>query len=145
MDILNLLGTIHAVGQDMAVLVLDQLQYPAMMFGAAGAWSTDVAMGPWPSLALRDACRKKEWEAAATIAGEMQAPFAHLGLTMEEFQAMQSAWWKVAIEASGYAKAGPARPPFVHIPDRVMESGERYGKEWRALADRYRSTEEEGT
>ncbi len=49
MDIFNVIGAIKAVKDKMSVLVLDQLMYPpAMMFGAAGAWSIDVCMGLGP-------------------------------------------------------------------------------------------------
>ncbi|CAJ1511184.1 dihydrodipicolinate synthase family protein [[Mycobacterium] burgundiense] len=139
MDIFNVIGAIKAVEDKMAVLVLDQLMYPAMMFGAVGGWSIDVCMGPWPSLALRDACQRSDWTAAATIADQMQEPMRSLGLTMEEFQAMQSAWWKVAIDAAGYGRAGAARPPFVHVPVSVVESAQRYGKRWAEMATKLQS------
>lgn len=137
MDIFNVIGAIKAVKDKMAVLVLDQLMHPAMMFGAAGAWSIDVCMGPWPSLALRDACQRGDWEKAAVIADQIQGPMRTLGLTMDEFQAMQSAWWKVAVDVAGYGRAGAARPPFVHIPDNVVESARRYGRWWAGIAERY--------
>ncbi|BCP12345.1 hypothetical protein MINTM020_44430 [Mycobacterium paraintracellulare] len=138
MDIFNVIGAIKAAQDELAVLVLDQLMYPAMSFGAAGGWSIDVCMGPWPSLSLRDACQQADWTEAARIADDMQAPFRTLGLSMEEFQAMQSAWWKIAIDVAGYGRAGPARPPFVHIPDAVIESARRYGTQWSAMAEGYR-------
>ncbi|WP_235435686.1 MULTISPECIES: dihydrodipicolinate synthase family protein [Mycobacteriaceae] len=142
MDIFNVIGAIKAVEDKMSVLVLDQLMYPAMMFGAAGAWSIDVCMGPWPALSLRDACQRGDWTEAAAIADQMQAPFRTLGLTMEEFQAMQSAWWKIAIDTAGYGHAGAARPPFVHIPETVVESAQRYGQHWIGLAERYHLSRE---
>ncbi len=81
MDIFNVIGAIKAVeDKKMSVLVLDQLMYPAMMFGAAGAWSIDVCMGPWPALSLRDACQRGDWTEAATIADQMQAPISDAGL-----------------------------------------------------------------
>ncbi|MFC7655274.1 dihydrodipicolinate synthase family protein [Pseudonocardia benzenivorans] len=145
MDIFNVLGAIKAVKDKMAVLVLDQLMYPAMMFGAAGGWSIDVCMGPWPALSLRDACQRGDWTEAAAIADQMQAPMRSLGLTMEEFQAMQSAWWKIAVDVAGYGRAGAARPPFVHIPEAVVDSARRYGQRWAGLAERhYRSREAAG-
>lgn len=142
MDIFNLIGAIKAVKDKMAVLVLDQLMYPAMMFGAAGAWSIDVCMGPWPSLSLRDACQRGDWTEAAVIADQMQTPFRTLGLTMEEFQAMQSAWWKIAIDTAGYGHAGSARPPFVHIPETVVESAHRYAQQWAGLSEQYHRVRE---
>lgn len=142
MDIFNVIGAIKAVKDKMSVLVLDQLMYPAMMFGAAGAWSIDVCMGPWPALSLRDACQRGNWTEAAAIADQMQAPFRTLGLTMEEFQAMQSAWWKMAIDTAGYGRAGAARPPFVHIPQTVVDSAHRYGERWAGLAERYHRSRE---
>lgn len=137
MDIFNVIGSINAVKDKMSVLVLDQLMYPAMTFGAAGAWSIDVCMGPWPSLSLRDACQRGAWDEAAVIADQMQAPMRTLGLSMEQFQAMQSAWWKIAIDVAGYGRAGAARPPFIHIPDAVADSARRYGRRWAGLAERY--------
>jgi hydratase-aldolase len=138
MEIFNVIGSIKAAKDKLAILVLDQLMYPAMAFGAAGAWSIDVCLGPWPSLALRDACQKEDWEEAARIADQMQAPFTTLGLTMEEFQAFQAPWWKMAVDVAGYGRAGPARPPFVHVPDHVTESARRYARRWVGLAEKYR-------
>jgi hydratase-aldolase len=138
MEIFNVIGSIKAAKDKLAILVLDQLMYPAMMFGAAGAWSIDVCLGPWPSLALRDACEKQDWEEAARISDQMQAPFTTLGLTMDEFQAFQAPWWKTAVDVAGYGRAGPARPPFVHVPDQVTESARRYARRWIGLAEKYR-------
>lgn len=142
MDIFNVLGTIKAVKDDLAVLVLDQLMYPAMTFGAAGAWSLDACLGPWPALALRDACQQEDWDEAARIADEMQAPFATLGMGMDEFQAMQAAWHKAAVDEAGYGHAGPARPPFVHVPAHVLESGRNYARRWVELAEPYKRLRE---
>ncbi len=56
---------------------------------------------------------------------------------------MQSAWWKIAIDTAGYGRAGgAARPPFVHIPQTVVDSAHRYGERWAGLAERYHRSRE---
>ncbi|GBC82821.1 Trans-O-hydroxybenzylidenepyruvate hydratase-aldolase [bacterium HR10] len=137
-DLFNLIPSIRAAGDRVSILVLDHLMYPGMLLGAKGGWSSDVCMGPWPSLRLYEECRHGNWEEAARIAGEMQRGFAEMGLTMEEFQQYQTYWFKLGVDLAGYGKAGPVRPPFVHVPKHIDEATRRYVQNWLSLVEKYR-------
>ncbi|GBC77546.1 Trans-O-hydroxybenzylidenepyruvate hydratase-aldolase [bacterium HR08] len=137
-DLFNLIPSIRAAGDRVSILVLDHLMYPGMLLGAKGGWSSDVCMGPWPSLRLYEECRNGNWREAAQIAGEMQRGFAEMGLTMEEFQQYQTYWFKLGVDLAGYGKAGPVRPPFVHVPKHIDEATRRYVQNWLSLVEKYR-------
>ena len=47
----------------MSIFVYQGQYYPYANYGAAGCWSIDAWMGPWPLLALRDALNKDHGEA----------------------------------------------------------------------------------
>lgn len=137
-DLFNLIPSLRAAGDRVSILVLDHLMYPAMLFGAKGGWSSDVCMGPWPSLRLYEECKRGNWSAAAEIASDMHRGFASMGLTMEEFQQYQTYWFKLGVDLAGYGKAGPVRPPFVHVPKHIDEATRAYVKNWLSLVEKYR-------
>lgn len=117
----------------MSVFV-NQLQY--LMYGPAGAaglWSIDAWLGPWPLLALRDAVRSGNRERATQITLELAPPpGAKPNLSWRETAA------KIAIRYSGYVDPGPLRPPFVEIPAEVDAAQKRKAERWQALSARYR-------
>jgi hydratase-aldolase len=136
-ELFNLIGSIKAAGDRMSILTLDHLMYPCMLFGAAGGWSSDVCMGPGPSLKLYDLCREGKWEEAGVIASGMQRGLAQMGLSMEEFQQFQTYWFKRALDEAGYCKAGPVRPPFLHAPPHIDEASKKYAANWLSLVEQY--------
>jgi len=136
-ELFNLIGSIKAVGDRMSILSLDHLMHPCMLFGTAGGWSSDVCMGPAPSLKLYALCREGKWDQAGEIASGMQRGMAQMGLTMEEFQQYQTYWLKRALDEAGYCKAGPVRTPFVHAPKHIEEASIRYAQNWLALVQKY--------
>lgn len=106
-----------------------QGQLPAYTpLGAAGCWSIDVWMGPWPILRLRDACASGDWETARRINLEL----ARLN------PAAEIRWrdhvMKLSINEAGYCTAGPLRPPFRRVPDSVVEEARTRGQRWREFA-----------
>ncbi len=59
-------------GQGRIRVFVNQLQYTAYQpMGAAGFWSIDAWMGPWPQLALRDAVARKDFATANAITVEI--------------------------------------------------------------------------
>lgn len=101
--------------------------------GAPGFWSIDAWMGPWPQLALRDAVKRGDHEAAQAITLDIMGPRAvPLNLSWRETAA------KIAIRMAGYVDPGPLRPPFVEIPPAVIEGQTKRVERWKALCEKYR-------
>lgn len=110
--------------------------------GAAGSWSFDLWMGPWPIFALRDAVERGDAEATQAVLGDLfpgrasggapSGPPAQPDLTWRETLA------KIAAGFSDYCEPGPLRPPFVEIPTDVLERARNRAASWKAMAEKYR-------
>ncbi len=99
--------------------------------GAAGFWSIDAWMGPWPQLALRDAVQRGDRAAAREITLDIMPPNAPLDLSWRETAS------KIGIRMSGYVDPGPLRPPFVEIPNIVIEKQKQRIENWKKLCAKY--------
>jgi dihydrodipicolinate synthase/N-acetylneuraminate lyase len=107
--------------------------------GAAGFWSIDAWMGPWPHLALREAVRRGDRDAAAAITLDIVPPGQPpANLSWRETAA------KVAIRMAGYVDPGPLRPPFVEIPAEVTERMKQRVERWHKVCAKYRAMAEAG-
>ena len=118
----------------MSVLV-HQGQYATYAgLGAAGFWSIDAWMGPWPQLALRDVVARGDLAAAKAITLDIAPPNQPpASLSWRETAS------KIAIRMSGYVDPGPLRPPFVEIPADVTERMRQRVERWKALCAKYRA------
>jgi len=117
----------------MAVFCNQAQLFPYAFLGAAGCWSISVWMGPWPLLALRDACAAGDWERARAIALDLSSDRPVQDLCWRESSL------KISINEAGYCQVGPLRPPFRHVPPAVVEAARERGRRWRELAERYRA------
>ena len=114
----------------------NQWQYLAFApLGAAGFWSIDAWMGPWPQLALRDAVAKGDMALAKQISLDSSpAPTgAAPNLSWRETAS------KIGVKYAGYVDPGPLRPPFIEIPPEVDESQKRTAERWKKLCEKYRA------
>jgi dihydrodipicolinate synthase/N-acetylneuraminate lyase len=111
-----------------------QHQYmPYAELGAAGFWSIDAWMGPWPQLALRDAVRAGNQKLAREITLDIMPPgTGRLDLSWRETAN------KIGIRMAGYVDPGPLRPPFLDIPPEVIERQKKRVESWQRLCDKYR-------
>ena len=102
--------------------------------GAAGLWSIDAWMGPWPHFALRDAVKRGDLEAAKAITLDIVPPNPPpANLSWRETAS------KIAIRMAGYVDPGPLRPPFVEIPPEVTERMSQRVERWQQICDKYRA------
>lgn len=136
-------GELKRIIKDQVHVFVNTPQYLRFApLGAAGCWSFDVWMAPWPVLRLRDAIERGDLETAKAIAADLSpgggAPQAsqggappHLDLTWRETLA------KIAIGLAGYCDPGPLRPPFIEIPADVMERAKARASQWQALGQKY--------
>jgi dihydrodipicolinate synthase/N-acetylneuraminate lyase len=118
----------------MSVMV-NQNQYAEYSaYGAPGFWSIDAWMGPWPQFALRDAIRAGDVARAQSITADLRA--------QREGGAPNLSWRetasKLAVRMAGYVDPGPLRPPFVEIPEDVVEKQRARVVYWKTLCDKYR-------
>ncbi len=110
--------------------------YPFRELGAAGMWSYDCWMGPWPILRLRDAVD------AGDVAAGMEVLYDLMSTGIGGGKVPPLEWRetasKLAIQAAGYCQPGPLRPPFVEIPDDVRANAAKYAAFWKTMCDKYR-------
>lgn len=117
----------------MSVMV-NQNQYAEYAgYGAAGFWSIDAWMGPWPQFALRNAVRAGDLARAQAVTSDLRA--------QREGGAPNLSWRetasKIAVRMAGYVDPGPLRPPFIEVPDEVLEKQRARVAYWRTLCEKY--------
>jgi dihydrodipicolinate synthase/N-acetylneuraminate lyase len=131
-DTLTFMRLQEVIGGKISVMC-NQLQYvPYAQLGAAGFWSIDAWMGPWPLLALRDAVARGDIDAAKAITFDLAPPGDRKkNLSWRETAA------KIAIGMASYVEPGPLRPPFLDIPADVIEAQKKRVERWHKLCDKY--------
>ncbi len=134
-DLMNTIGLIRAVGDHISVLVADKVMYPSMKFGARGGWSTRASISPHPMLRLYEACQRGDWELADQIGADVAQDW--IPCTPEEFHQFDTSLVKRIIDIATGGKAGPARRPFVHLPDHLEQRAQRHADHYVALAEKY--------
>lgn len=113
---------------------VNQLQYRAYgPLGAAGLWSIDAWMGPWPQLALRDAVKAGDLERATAITLDIASGGEGGGDLSWRETAL-----KVAVRYAGYVDPGPTRPPFAEVPATIDAAQRRKAERWKEVCTRYR-------
>ena len=122
-----------------SVFVNQMQAFPFQGLGARGFWSTDVNMGPWPLLRLRDAVDDGDDETAKQILREIG------GLGEGEWGGPQDNARKLAATAAGYANLGPNRPPFAVVRPDSLDKQMKRAAGWKALCEKYRPQVESRT
>ena len=114
-------------------VMCNQLQYvPYAQLGAAGFWSIDAWMGPWPLFALRDAVARGDIKGAQEIILDIAGPGTRKpNLSWRETAA------KLAIGMAGYVEPGPLRAPFLDIPPEVLDAQRKRVERWQRLCAKY--------
>lgn len=116
-----------------SVFVNQAQLYPFARMGAAGCWSIDAWMGPWPVLYLRNLIAKGEDEQALKMVGELMGSGGG-----GRPDASEGGAGKTAHERAGYYKPGPARPPFLNFPEVAVERAIKRAEYWKGLCAKYR-------
>jgi dihydrodipicolinate synthase/N-acetylneuraminate lyase len=133
-DIPEFLKLMRTVKGKMSVMVMQTQYFNFADHGAAGFWSIDAWMGPWPQLALRDAVARGDKKLAEDITLDLlPPPGVPVNLSWRETAS------KIATQAAGYVDCGPLRPPFLTIPDEVVERQKKRAERWKQLCTKYRS------
>jgi len=112
---------------------VNQLQlHPYYELGAAGCWSTEVWMGPWPILYLVDVVRRGDKEKAIEVITDIAGDGAGGG------RPRPGAGSKRPAEFANYCSVGPTRVPFLHFPEVELERARRRAAHWMKLNEKYR-------
>ena len=117
----------------MSVMVNQNQVAEYSQYGARGFWSIDAWMGPWPQLALRNAFQSGDYELAKAITADM----APQGGSPAKNLSWRETASKIGIRMAGYVDPGPLRPPFVEIPQEVIERQATRVAHWKTLCEKY--------
>jgi trans-o-hydroxybenzylidenepyruvate hydratase-aldolase len=129
-------GRVHFLPHDGAMGKFAELS-PAT---TTACWSTAASMGPEPVLAQTRALLSNDVEAMRRIAADLawaREPIAEITGDAELFAAYNIQMEKIRIQAAGYCKAGPIRPPYNVMPERYAQCARENARRWRQLCDKY--------
>jgi dihydrodipicolinate synthase/N-acetylneuraminate lyase len=111
---------------------VNQVQlHPYYRLGAAGCWSTEVWMGPWPVLYLLDLVKRGEDEKASEV-------IADLAEDGGGGRPVPGSGNKRPADFADYCKVGPTRVPFLNFPEAQMEKAKKRAAHWQKLNEKYR-------
>lgn len=137
------------VGTAFPLMLIETDWFPAWaMYGeelAPMCWSSTTACGPAPVLALRDALRDGRQEDARWLTQRLRwahEPFL-VGQDFTEFSKYNVPLEKIRVNAAGYIRVGPSRPPYVEdlVPPQHTEGAiahiDRYKQVLKEVAERF--------
>lgn len=125
-------GRINFVPNEMTVTDF----YRAAPETTTACWATSAGMGPAPAVALMDAILAKDEERIRSLTEEIawaNEPVKALIENPEIFASFNIQVEKTRINASGYCRSGPVRPPYAHIPAEYESAAAECGRRWNAL------------
>jgi trans-o-hydroxybenzylidenepyruvate hydratase-aldolase len=103
-------------------------------------WSGGALCGPSPAIHLRDrvaeAARTGDWSLVQPLAQKIGASYAPLfpNGSFRDFSMYNIILEKERMNAAGWMKAGPTRPPYHIAPEAYLENARRSGRLWAELA-----------
>jgi dihydrodipicolinate synthase/N-acetylneuraminate lyase len=114
-----------------SVFVNQAQLYPYYRLGAAGCWSTEVWMGPWPVLYLLDLVRRGEDEKASEVIADLAGDGG-------SGRPVPGSGNKRPADFADYCKVGPTRVPFLNFPEAQLEKAKKRAEHWKKLNEKYR-------
>jgi len=106
-------------------------------------WSSGAMCGPATAVRLRDAVAEAKISGDWTLAKEISDAMRKADATLfpkgdfAEFSKYNIGLEKERMNAAGWLKAGPCRPPYHVVPEPYLEGARLSGKAWAALHTRY--------
>jgi dihydrodipicolinate synthase/N-acetylneuraminate lyase len=129
-------GKVHFLPHESAMMKFYDMS-PAT---TTACWSTAASMGPEPALAIVRAILDGRIDDARAIAADL----AEVGKAMEDlvskpelFASYNIQVEKTRIDAAGYLKTGPIRPPYQVFPNEYAALGRENARRWVALRKKY--------
>lgn len=102
-------------------------------------WTSGAVCGPLVATTLRDEVAKArksgDWTAAKAFHGRMAPTAASLfpNGSFKEFSTYNIGLEKVRMDAAGWMKAGPIRPPYHIVPESYLAGARKAGQMWAEL------------
>jgi trans-o-hydroxybenzylidenepyruvate hydratase-aldolase len=103
-------------------------------------WTSGALCGPSLAIRLRDmvaeAARSGDWSAVQPLAMHIGATYGPLfpNGSFKEFSTYNIGLEKERMNAAGWAKAGPVRPPYHLVPEAYVKNARLSGRLWAELA-----------
>jgi len=116
-----------------SVLTNQAQLFPFYKMGAAGCWSIDAWMGPWPVLYLRNLVREGRDEDALQVIGDIVGSGGG-----GRPDAGEGSAGKLTLEFGGYCNPGPTRTPIAQFSPKVVERARKKAEHWKSLCEKYR-------
>ncbi len=129
-------GRINFVPHEMSVHRFHELSPET----TTACWATSASMGPAPARAMIEAILQNDGAAIETLAaaiGWAAAPIHPIVADPEVFASYNIQLEKIRINAAGYCRAGPMRPPYDHMPEDFRAAAEDCGRRWARLCENY--------
>ena len=129
-------GRVHFLPHDGAMSKFAELSPKT----TTACWSTAASMGPQPVLAQMRAMLSNDADALKGIAADLawaREPIKELSTDPDLFATYNIQMEKIRIEAAGYCKAGPIRPPYNVMPEPYAECARENARRWRQLCEKY--------
>jgi trans-o-hydroxybenzylidenepyruvate hydratase-aldolase len=105
--------------------------------------ATAAAMGPQPSVAIMKAIERNNQDTIKAVAADIalaNETIAQLIQEPEVFAQLNIQVEKLRIEAAGYCRPGPVRPPYNDIAAEHAAASRERGRRWAALCERMKLT-----
>ena len=125
--------------------------YPYVQLGAAGCWSSNVFMGPWPVLYLWDLVEQGRHEEALEVSFEIRGPrgggkksgSTDRGDTLEHERKtgrpdLADRGGTLLHKFAGYVDPGPSRTPVLQPSEEVVAEIKARAAYWNTLCEKYR-------
>jgi len=100
------------------------------------------AVGPQPAIALMNAVAARDWDRAKPVAEDIAwavEPHHVITGSQEIFASYNIQLEKLLMEASGYSKPGPMRPPYNVMPEDFATAARESGRRFAKLREKYSS------
>ncbi|WP_428384012.1 dihydrodipicolinate synthase family protein [Nevskia ramosa] len=102
-------------------------------------WTSGAVCGPAPVIRLRDAVaiarQSGDWTTAKRLTDTIGRTYQTLfpNGSFKDFSMYNIGLEKARMDAAGWMKAGPCRPPYTLIPEAYLEGARESGRRWSAL------------
>lgn len=130
------LGRIQFVPHEMSVSKFYELSPETTI----ACWATSAAMGPAPAQAMIDAILQKNEAGIETMAAAIawaSEPIKPVISDPEVFACYNIQLEKMRINAAGYCRSGPMRPPYDYMPPDFQSAAVECGRRWALLCENY--------
>lgn len=104
---------------------------------ASACWAPSAVLGPGPLVELREAIFSGNAEKAREISDRIEYSYEPWIPSQDAFAQYNIPLEKIRMDAGGYMRAGPSRPPYHVIPDELEQGARESGARWQEIVEEY--------